>query len=110
VGEAGQTMDEVVTGIRGVTSLVGDISGASREQSEAIEQVNKALSQIDQATQHNVALAEETAAAAEALDSEASALVDSVSVFRLAGDAVPAALAPVVPRPWTRTASINITA
>jgi methyl-accepting chemotaxis protein len=87
VNEAGETMGEVVTGIHGVTSLIGAISGASREQSEAIDQVNKALSQIDEVTQHNVALAEETAAAAESLQKQAHGLVESVSIFRLAGDA-----------------------
>jgi methyl-accepting chemotaxis protein len=86
VNEAGQTMEEVVAGIRGVSSLIGDISGASREQSEAIEQVNQALAQIDEVTQHNVALAEESAAAVESLEQQADALVKSVSVFRLASD------------------------
>jgi methyl-accepting chemotaxis protein len=90
VNEAGQTMGDVVAGIRSVTSLIGDISNASREQSEAIDQVNKALSQIDQVTQHNVALAEESAAAVESLENQARSLVESVSVFRLAdGAAVP---------------------
>jgi methyl-accepting chemotaxis protein len=84
VNEAGQTMEEVVAGIRDVTSLIGGISGASREQSEAIEQVNQALSQIDEATQHNVAVAQEGAAAVESLRNQARALVESVSVFRLA--------------------------
>jgi methyl-accepting chemotaxis protein len=98
VNEAGQTMGEVVGGIRDVTALIGDISQASREQSEAIEQVNKALSQIDQVTQHNVALAEESAAAVESLENQARALVESVSVFRLAdGAATPAQRATAAP-------------
>jgi methyl-accepting chemotaxis protein len=94
VNEAGKTMDDVVAGIRDVTSLIGDISKASRQQSEAIDQVHTALSQIDQGTQHNVALAEESAAGVESLENQARALVESVSVFRLAdGGAAASALA-----------------
>jgi methyl-accepting chemotaxis protein len=85
VNEAGETMDEVVAGIRDVASLISDISSASREQSEAIAQVNQALSEIDQVTQHNVALGEQTAAAVASLEEQAHTLVESVSVFRLPG-------------------------
>ena len=92
VKDAGQTMEEVVSGIRRATALIGDISSASREQSDAIAQVNQALSQIDEVTQSNVALAEQSAAAVESLEGRARALVESVSVFRLAEAPATAAL------------------
>ena len=43
VGEAGQTMQEIVTAVQRVTHLLGDISTATTEQSHGIAQVNGAL-------------------------------------------------------------------
>ncbi len=82
--KAGATMSEVVTAIRRVTDIVGEISAASREQSEGVAQVGDAVSQMDQATQQNAALVEEMAAAASSLKAQASDLVQAVAVFQLA--------------------------
>ncbi len=46
-----------------VGQLIAEISSASREQAEGIEQINKAIAQIDSATQRNAANAQESAAA-----------------------------------------------
>jgi methyl-accepting chemotaxis protein len=86
VAEAGVTMDDVVASIRKVTTIMADITTASREQSAGIELVNEAVVQMDQATQQNAALVEESAAAAEALRGQAEALAHAMSVFRLAGN------------------------
>ncbi|MBI2732279.1 MAG: MCP four helix bundle domain-containing protein [Aquabacterium sp.] len=67
VDQAGATMQEVVTAIRRVNDIVGEISSASTEQSSGVSQVSEAVSQMDQATQQNAALVEESAAAAESL-------------------------------------------
>ena len=84
VGAAGATMQEVVTQVRKVTDLVGEIAHASAEQSQGIAQINQAISQLDQATQQNAALVEESSAAAESMRCQATALTQSVSVFRTA--------------------------
>ena len=84
VDRAGKTMQEVVTSIRRVTDIMGEISAASVEQNSGVQQVGQAISQMDQATQQNAALVEESAAATESLKNQASALVTSVGVFRLA--------------------------
>jgi hypothetical protein len=76
-------MNEVVTSIRRVTDIVGEISSASSEQSNGIAQVGRAVSQMDQATQQNAALVEQSAAAAESLKGQASTLVQVVSRFKL---------------------------
>jgi methyl-accepting chemotaxis protein-1 (serine sensor receptor) len=82
VGEAGATMDEIVSSIKRVHDIMGEITAASNEQSEGIEQVNQAIVQMDQVTQQNAALVEEAAAAAEALQDQAKDLVEVVRVFR----------------------------
>ncbi|WP_052162344.1 methyl-accepting chemotaxis protein [Aquabacterium sp. NJ1] len=84
VDQAGATMQEVVTAIRRVNDIVGEISSASTEQSSGVSQVSEAVSQMDQTTQQNAALVEESAAAAESLKLQAQQLVQAVSVFRLA--------------------------
>jgi methyl-accepting chemotaxis protein len=83
VGEAGQTMEEIVTSIKRVTDIMAEISAASSEQSAGIEQVNKAVTQMDEVTQQNAALVEEAAAAAESLEEQAQNLARAVSVFKL---------------------------
>ncbi|WP_138513812.1 methyl-accepting chemotaxis protein [Rhodoferax bucti] len=84
VDKAGSTMSEVVSSIRRVTDIMGEISAASNEQSAGVAQVGEAVQQMDQATQQNAALVEEMAAAASALKSQAGDLVQVVSVFKLA--------------------------
>jgi methyl-accepting chemotaxis protein len=83
VGEAGQTMDEIVTAIGRVSDIVGEISSASSEQSTSVAQVGQAVTQMDHATQQNAALVEESAAAAESLRQQAQQLVQAVAVFKL---------------------------
>ncbi len=84
VDKAGQTMSEVVSSIRRVTDIMGEISAASSEQSAGVSQVGEAVMQMDQATQQNAALVEEMAAAASSLNTQAQDLVQAVAVFQLA--------------------------
>mgnify|MGYP002133139078 CR=1 FL=1 len=86
VDKAGATMTEVVTAIRRVTDIMGEISAASSEQSAGVDQIGEAVTQMDQATQQNAALVEEMAAAAASLNTQAGELVNAVAVFKLAQD------------------------
>ena len=83
VETAGRTMEEIQAAIERLTTLVGDIASASREQVTGIDQVNTAVTQMDQVTQQNAALVEQAAAAAASLESQAQRLQQSVSTFRL---------------------------
>ena len=96
VDAAGKTMDEIVASVRRVTDIMGEISAASHEQTAGIEQVTQAVTQMDQMTQQNAALVEESAAATEALQSQAKALAEVVSIFKLS--AMPGAAARPEPR------------
>ncbi len=87
VDEAGHTMDEIVSSVKRVTDIMGEIAAASAEQSSGIEQVNQAITQMDEVTQQNAALVEEAAAAAESLQEQAGRLTDAVSFFKLQGAA-----------------------
>ena len=83
VEQAGSTMDEIVVSVRRVADIMGEISLASQDQTQGIEQINQAMVQMDQVTQQNAALVEEAAAAAQSLEAQAQALVQTTSVFRL---------------------------
>jgi methyl-accepting chemotaxis protein len=98
VDKAGSTMSEVVDSVRRVTDIMAEISAASKEQSDGVAQIGEAVTQMDQATQQNAALVEEMAAAASSLRTQAGDLVQAVSVFRIAGNAVGfSAITPVAP-------------
>nr|WP_295773539.1 methyl-accepting chemotaxis protein [Rhodoferax sp.] len=83
VDKAGVTMTEVVSSIRRVTDIMGEISAASSEQASGVQQVGEAVMQMDQVTQQNAALVEQMAAAASSLKALAAEQVQAVSVFRL---------------------------
>jgi len=86
VDKAGTTMSEVVTSIRRVTDIMGEISSASSEQAAGVAQVGEAIKHMDNATQQNAALVEQMAAAASSLKSQAHDLVQVVAVFKLANE------------------------
>lgn len=83
VHEAGVAMDGIVTQVRRVTDLIGEITAATREQTAGIGQINEAVTQLDTVTQQNAALVEQSAAAADGLNRQAKQLVQAVAVFRL---------------------------
>ncbi|HKM14428.1 MAG TPA: methyl-accepting chemotaxis protein [Marinospirillum sp.] len=85
VHQTGETIEKIVVSVRRVTDLMGEISAASDEQSQGIEQVNQAVIQMDDVTQQNAALVEEAAAAAESLEEQSEALSDAVSLFKVSG-------------------------
>ncbi|MFZ6843308.1 methyl-accepting chemotaxis protein [Undibacterium sp. RuTC16W] len=110
VGQAGVTIDQVVSSVKHVTDIIAEISAASQEQSVGIEHVNHAIIEMDGMTQQNAALVEEAAAAAQSLQDQAAELAKVVSIFKLnaaehAMEKAPAqvrrveAAAPAKPRP-----------
>ncbi len=114
VDQAGVTMTEVVGSIQRVTTIMGEISVASREQASGVAQVGEAVTQMDQTTQQNAALVEEMAAAATGLKGQAQDLVQVVAVFKLGAAETGSASAPrrpaspvkaPAPRPATKHAA-----
>jgi methyl-accepting chemotaxis protein len=83
VDEAGKTMQEIVSSVKHVADIMGEITAASQEQSSGIEEVNRAITQMDETTQQNAALVEQAAAAAESMLDQAQSLMQAVSVFHL---------------------------
>ncbi|EKU80248.1 methyl-accepting chemotaxis protein [Massilia timonae] len=93
VAQAGVTMQEVLDSVQRVTDIMSEISSASQEQTQGIEEINRSVVEMDTVTQQNAALVEEASAAAQAMHEQADALARSVRRFRLADEREVAALA-----------------
>ncbi|QOY93039.1 PAS domain-containing protein [Massilia sp. UMI-21] len=87
VGDAGQTMRQVVESVREAATIMSGITGASREQGSGIAEVNAAMAQLDHITRENAALVEESANASTNVADEASQLVQALSVFQFGAGA-----------------------
>ena len=85
VDQAGATMHEIEESVKRVTDVMSEITAASQEQMQGIDQVTVAISQMDTVTQQNAALVEEAAAAAAIMQDQAENLTQVVSVFKLGG-------------------------
>ncbi len=83
VEEAGQTMVKVVANAKQISTYLGEIATAAREQASGVGQVVQAIQALDHDTQQNSALVEETTAAAEALRSQADLLMQEIANFRV---------------------------
>ncbi|MCG6117399.1 MAG: methyl-accepting chemotaxis protein [Aquimonas sp.] len=83
VDTAGTTMAEILSAVKRVTDIMGEISAASAEQTSGIEQVSATVTHMDEATQQNAALVEEATAAARAMEDQAGKLAETVARFRL---------------------------
>jgi methyl-accepting chemotaxis protein len=83
VNKSGETLDEIVTSVKRVTDIVGEIAAASQEQSSGIDQVNRAIAQMDQVIQSNAGQTEELSSTAQSLAFQARQLQALVSRFKL---------------------------
>jgi methyl-accepting chemotaxis protein len=88
VHDAGKTMEEIVVSVKKVTGLIAEITAASQEQAQGIEQVSETMTQLERVTQQNAAMVEEASAAAGSLEDQSKALAGAVSAFQLGSAAV----------------------
>jgi len=93
VTQSGQTLDQIVTSVKKVSDIIGEIAAASQEQSVGIEQVNKAVMQLDETTQQNAALVEQASAASQGMAAQAKALNEMMDRYQVPEEAKGAAAA-----------------
>jgi methyl-accepting chemotaxis protein len=72
---SGVVLKEIVSSVKKVATLNGEISNASQEQSKGITQISQALNQLDQTTQTNAASAEEISATSQEMSQRAGELL-----------------------------------
>ena len=85
VDDTGGALEEIVTSVARVADIVGEISAASNEQSNGIDEINIAVSQMDEMTQQNSALVEESTASARSLADLATRLNEMMKFFSVDG-------------------------
>lgn len=76
--EVDSMLSEIVDAAVKVAELINEVTAASNEQSQGVDQITKAVAQLDQVTQSNAANAEESASASEELSAQAIELTDMV--------------------------------
>lgn len=86
VGNAGQTMEEIVNSVNEVAGFMSDIATSSREQSVGIAQVNETIAHFESMTEENAALVEQALKSAISLAGNASTLSQSVEHFKLGSE------------------------
>ncbi|NLC34918.1 MAG: HAMP domain-containing protein [Alcaligenaceae bacterium] len=87
VSEVGVAMNEIVESFRHMTTLIGEIANASKEQALGLQQINEAVNHMDSTTQRNAMLVESTLHTSELLQREAGTFRSLVSTFRLSQEA-----------------------
>lgn len=83
VDESGRHLHDIVAAAKKVANIIGEISFASQQQANGLDQVNHAIMQMDEFTQRNAEMAQQTASVAGSMTSQAKALTDLISLFKI---------------------------
>jgi len=84
--ETAASLSDIVEGITKSADLISNISTASIEQSQGINQVHIGIEQVSQAIQTTSSVAEESASASSELSNQATELMDLVSKFKVSSN------------------------
>ncbi|MCP4641925.1 MAG: hypothetical protein GY851_15900 [bacterium] len=79
--EVGDMLRQISEGIGKVNQLISEVTAASNEQAQGVDQINTAVAQMDRVTQANAASSEEAASASEELSAQAETLNDMVGTL-----------------------------
>ena len=104
VRQAGEALGRIVEASKRVSATVSDISTASAEQANGIDEMSQTVAHMDEMTQANAALAEESAASATSLSDQIQRLNGLVATFKIGGERASARLGVVHPEPMARSA------
>ncbi len=83
VNRSGEALDDILNSVVKVGDIVAEISSASQEQAEGIDQINKTVASLDDLTQQNAALAEQTSAASVSMNEHAINMKAQVDFFQI---------------------------
>jgi methyl-accepting chemotaxis protein len=79
---AGEALQQIVDAASRVSTTVADISSATAEQANGIEDMSQTVAHLDEMTQQNSAMAEQSAAAADGLQQQIATLRSLAASFR----------------------------
>jgi len=78
-----RSLQDIIESIKKLKVLISEVTGATEEQQQGMEQVSSAVTQLDAMTQQNAALVEETASASEEMANQAQELHRMMSKFKV---------------------------
>ena len=84
--QSGEALSLIVTRVKEVNSVLGQIVGSSTRQLEGIERINASVLRLEAAVEENHALSDQTRGSSERLLSRAEASQSRVKFFRLESD------------------------
>ena len=76
--KSGHSLSQMVASIEKVSSLNTQVSQASKEQAQGVENINKAINELDKVTQQNAAASEAAAASSEHLGAQSGQIHELV--------------------------------
>ena len=82
VRRAGEALTQILAASQKVASTIADISAASGEQANGIDEMSQAVAHLDEMTQQNAALSEQSAASANSLSGRIEQLNALVAAFK----------------------------
>jgi methyl-accepting chemotaxis protein len=80
---AGDSMTQIVSGIRDVATNMSQISTSSAEQSNGLTEITSAIRQLDEITQRNAQMVEHAVTQSRNLEGRATTLVQAFAMFKL---------------------------
>ncbi|MDX3807698.1 MAG: methyl-accepting chemotaxis protein [Bosea sp. (in: a-proteobacteria)] len=87
VRQAGDQLARILAASQKVAATIADISAASGEQANGIDEMSQAVAHLDEMTQQNAALSEQSAASANSLSGRIEQLNALVATFRTGREA-----------------------
>jgi methyl-accepting chemotaxis protein len=72
--DCGGVLEEILLNVQSVKAMAEQISNASNEQAQGIQEITKAMNQLDQGTHQNAASSEQAATSSEGLSRQAESL------------------------------------
>jgi methyl-accepting chemotaxis protein len=83
VDASGKHLNDIVSAVKKVADIIGEIAAASVEQTRGLDQVNRSMTQMDNMTQQNSVMTRETSAVAQTMTQQAKHLTDLVAHFKI---------------------------
>jgi len=77
-GYSDKALEEIVDSVSKLAQLSAEISNASTEQSQGVQNINQAINELDKVTQQNAAASQETAASSQMLKQQSTQLYSLV--------------------------------
>jgi methyl-accepting chemotaxis protein len=81
--ESDSNLNGILTSVKEVSEVMGNIKVASEEQAEGVDQINKSIADMDRITKENSALVEQNTTASQHTADEAEKLQELLNTFKL---------------------------